>query len=143
MPEIAPVRPLRIDWEKTKCTNCMSCAVVCSERHTGMSAPWRSHIRILVNLLGGDYTAEYCRQCQAAPCAAACPTEAIQFDEQVRAWRPDLIAFSVMTQQYKYSLRLARRITHRNVLANIVPIEREVRKYRPSPKWAVPQVSLS
>lgn len=33
-----------------------------------------------------------------------------QIVEQVRAWQPDLIAFSVMTQQYKYSLRLARRI---------------------------------
>ena len=89
MPEIMSVRPLRIDWDKAKCTNCMSCAVVCSERHTGMSVPSRSHIRILVNLLGGDYAAEYCRQCQAAPCAVACPTEAIQFDEQVRAWRVD------------------------------------------------------
>ncbi len=33
-----------------------------------------------------------------------------QIVDQVRQWRPDLIAFSVMTQQYKYSLRLARRI---------------------------------
>lgn len=30
--------------------------------------------------------------------------------EQVRAWRADFLAFSVMTQQYKYALRLARRI---------------------------------
>src|SRR5512140_3114366 len=30
--------------------------------------------------------------------------------EQVRAWSPEFIAFSVMTQQYKYALRLARRI---------------------------------
>ncbi len=33
-----------------------------------------------------------------------------QIVEQVRAWCPDLVAFSVMTQQYKYSLRLARAI---------------------------------
>ena len=33
-----------------------------------------------------------------------------QIVEQVRAWRPDLLAFSVMTQQYKYALRLARRL---------------------------------
>ncbi|MEP0843932.1 MAG: B12-binding domain-containing radical SAM protein [Phycisphaerae bacterium] len=33
-----------------------------------------------------------------------------QIVEQVRAWRPDLLAFSVMTQQYKYALRLGRRI---------------------------------
>ncbi len=30
--------------------------------------------------------------------------------EQVRAWNPDFVAFSVMTQQYKYSLRLGRKL---------------------------------
>ena len=30
--------------------------------------------------------------------------------EQVRPWRPDFVAFSVMTQQYKYALRLGRAI---------------------------------
>lgn len=30
--------------------------------------------------------------------------------EQVRTWRPAFVAFSVMTQQYKYALRLARKI---------------------------------
>ncbi len=34
-------------------------------------------------------TAQYCRQCHDAPCAEACPDEAISFDEQVRAWRVD------------------------------------------------------
>jgi anaerobic magnesium-protoporphyrin IX monomethyl ester cyclase len=33
-----------------------------------------------------------------------------QIVEQVRAWKPDFVAFSVMTQQYKYSLRLAKAI---------------------------------
>lgn len=33
-----------------------------------------------------------------------------QILQQVRSWRPDFIAFSVMTQQYKYALRLARQI---------------------------------
>jgi Fe-S-cluster-containing hydrogenase component 2 len=89
MSAIVSVWPLQIDWDKAKCTNCMSCVVVCSERHTGMSAPSRSHIRILVDLFQGDYAAEYCRQCQAAPCAAACPTEAIRLDGQARAWRVD------------------------------------------------------
>jgi carbon-monoxide dehydrogenase iron sulfur subunit len=89
MSEIVHVKPSRIDWDKAKCTNCMSCVVVCSERHTGTSAPSRSHIRIRVDLLKGDYAAEYCRQCQDAPCAAACPSEAIVFDGAVRAWRVD------------------------------------------------------
>jgi Fe-S-cluster-containing hydrogenase component 2 len=54
-----------------------------------MSAPARSHIRIIVDLLNGDYTADYCRQCQDAPCAAACPTQAIRLDDQARAWLVD------------------------------------------------------
>jgi Fe-S-cluster-containing hydrogenase component 2 len=84
--------PAHIKWNSVKCSNCMSCAVVCSERHTGTSAPSRAHIRILVDLLGNHaVTAQYCRQCHAgrAPCAEVCPDEAISFDEQIRAWRVD------------------------------------------------------
>jgi anaerobic magnesium-protoporphyrin IX monomethyl ester cyclase len=33
-----------------------------------------------------------------------------QIVERVRTWRPDFVAFSVMTQQYPYSLRVARKI---------------------------------
>ena len=89
MSEPVSVKPVRIHWEKEKCTTCMSCMVVCAERHTGMSAPSRSRIRILVDLMGTDYTAEYCRQCKKAPCVAACPEEAIRFDERLRAWLVD------------------------------------------------------
>jgi Fe-S-cluster-containing hydrogenase component 2 len=89
MSEITSVKPVRIHWNKNKCTTCMSCTVVCSERHTGMSSPSRSRIRILVSLPDGECTAEYCRQCKDAPCAAACPEEAIQFDQQLRVWLVD------------------------------------------------------
>jgi Fe-S-cluster-containing hydrogenase component 2 len=33
--------------------------------------------------------AEYCRQCADAACAAACPTEAISFDDEFHYWRVD------------------------------------------------------
>ena len=89
MSKSARVKPAAIHWDKKKCTDCLSCVVVCAERHTGMSAPSRSRIRMLVDLLGGDHTAEYCRQCKKAPCVDACPEEAIQFDEQLRAWLVD------------------------------------------------------
>jgi carbon-monoxide dehydrogenase iron sulfur subunit len=79
-------KPVRIHWDKKACTTCMSCVVVCSERQTGMSAPSRSRVRIWVDLLGGDCSAAYCRQCANAPCAAACPVEAIWFDEALGAW---------------------------------------------------------
>lgn len=86
MPRTIRARPVSIRWDKEKCTTCLSCMVVCAERHTGVSALSRSRIRVLPQVLGGDYGAEYCRQCRNAPCAAACPEEAIQFDQQLRTW---------------------------------------------------------
>ena len=84
------VGPIHIEWDKVLCSNCLSCVVVCAERHTGTSAPSRARIRIQVDLLlGNDVTAQYCRQCEDAPCAEACPEEAIAFDGSVRAWLVD------------------------------------------------------
>lgn len=88
----ATLTPAHIEWNVVKCSSCMSCMVVCSERHTGTSAPSRARIRILVDPMGKrDVAAQYCRQCCAerAPCAEVCPDQAISFDEQVRAWRVD------------------------------------------------------
>ena len=82
--------PVHIDWDQTKCSNCMSCVVVCAERHTGMSAPTRARIRIFVDLLtNNEVTAQFCRQCADAACAEACPEAAIAFDEATRAWLVD------------------------------------------------------
>jgi Fe-S-cluster-containing hydrogenase component 2 len=76
-----------LHWDQARCSNCMSCMVVCAERHTGTSAPSRSLIRIRVGLFDGSCSAEYCRQCPDAPCAAACPAQAISMDGQ--SWRVD------------------------------------------------------
>lgn len=82
--------PVHIEWNKALCSNCLSCVIVCAERHTGTSAPSRARIRIQIDLLlDHDVTAQYCRQCADAPCAEACPEEAIAFDETVRAWLVD------------------------------------------------------
>jgi len=82
--------PVHIEWQQTKCSNCLSCVVVCSERHTGTSAPSRARIRILVDLLTDNVvTAQYCRQCADAPCAEVCPEEAITFGGTMRAWLVD------------------------------------------------------
>jgi len=88
MPKAA-TKPAHIAWNSTKCTGCLSCMVVCSERHLGMSAPSRSRLQIAVDPLGVDVAANYCRQCKRAPCAAACPQEAIQFDSTLRVWLVD------------------------------------------------------
>jgi len=83
------VKPLRLHWDEETCTGCLSCTVVCSERHTGQSAPSRARIRIIVDLLTAEHSAGYCRQCRNAPCASACPEEAIRFDPHLRAWMVD------------------------------------------------------
>jgi Fe-S-cluster-containing hydrogenase component 2 len=89
VPEIVRVKPTRIVWDKERCSNCLSCVVVCAERHTGTSAPGRAHIRLSVDLMTGAYVATYCRHCDDAPCAAACPVEAIRFDDELGIWRVD------------------------------------------------------
>jgi len=76
-----------LHWDQDLCSNCMSCMIVCAERHIGMSAPSRALIRIHVGLFDGSVSADYCRQCQDASCAAACPTEAIAPDGQ--SWHVD------------------------------------------------------
>ena len=78
-----------IQWNPDKCSNCMSCVVVCAERHTGMSAPERTRIRIRTDFKCVELDATYCRQCENAACAEVCPFDAIQFDEQLKAWIVD------------------------------------------------------
>ena len=89
MPIESGIKPVRIHWDKKQCNGCLSCVVVCSERHTGMSAPSRARMRVLVDPLGGELAAKFCRQCRNGPCAEACPEGAISFDTELRAWLVD------------------------------------------------------
>jgi carbon-monoxide dehydrogenase iron sulfur subunit len=89
MSKTSSVELCRLHWEPTRCSNCLSCVVVCSERHTGTSTPSRSLIHIRVGLFDGSQSAEYCRQCDDAPCVAACAVEAIALDAERRFWRVD------------------------------------------------------
>ena len=89
MTDESKIRPVRIHWSKNLCTGCVSCVIVCSERHTGMSAPSRARIQVLVDPLGDDLAAKYCRQCRTASCAEACPEDAIQYNATIRAWLVD------------------------------------------------------
>jgi anaerobic carbon-monoxide dehydrogenase iron sulfur subunit len=89
MAEAGKINPRPISWDKATCTGCMSCVVVCSERHTGMAAPNRSRIHIVINPLRSTHVGNWCRQCKKAKCAEACPVNAIQFNQQVGAWIVD------------------------------------------------------
>jgi carbon-monoxide dehydrogenase iron sulfur subunit len=63
--------------------------IVCSERHTGASSLTCARIRIDVDMLSSDLDAHYCRQCKKAPCAQACPEEAIRLHVDTGAWLVD------------------------------------------------------
>jgi Fe-S-cluster-containing hydrogenase component 2 len=54
--------------------------------------PERSRIVILAQSDQGPFVPNVCRQCEDGPCAAACPVEAITFDERIAAWVVDVEA---------------------------------------------------
>ena len=59
------------------CNGCLSCATTCSQFREGASSLSRSRIYIALDPFGGHNKIAHCRQCKSAPCAAACPSEAI------------------------------------------------------------------
>ena len=67
------------------CNGCLTCVAVCSTRNTGYSSSSSASLRIDLNLFGKNKI-RICRQCQNAPCARACPTEAITQASQDDPW---------------------------------------------------------
>ncbi|NLG27057.1 MAG: 4Fe-4S dicluster domain-containing protein [Chloroflexi bacterium] len=83
--------PLHIALNESLCTGCLSCMLVCSERHYGATNLLRARIRIRLDPLTAEHSGITCHQCTdgpggLAPCADICPQEAIQYDDTVRAW---------------------------------------------------------
>jgi Fe-S-cluster-containing hydrogenase component 2 len=78
---------LHIALDESLCTGCLSCMLVCSERHTGTSNLQRARIHIELDPLTAEHSGRTCHQCADAACAAICPQEAISYDEALRAWR--------------------------------------------------------
>jgi len=72
-----------------KCTGCHICESFCSFHHEGAIWPARSRILIVAQSDDGPFTPNVCRQCEDAPCAAACPVEAIILNERTGAWVVD------------------------------------------------------
>ena len=71
---------LRIEHEK--CTGCRLCELVCAVRHSHVSNPMRSRIRVVKWESDGVYVPVSCQQCEDAPCAAACPRKALTRDRE-------------------------------------------------------------
>lgn len=79
-----PVSGGFLQVDHTECAGCTSCMAACSLVHEGNVNLSHSRIQILKDDLApfpGDIGMFQCRQCEAAPCAAACPTGACFVDE--------------------------------------------------------------
>jgi carbon-monoxide dehydrogenase iron sulfur subunit len=76
--------------EAGKCTGCRICVSFCSFHHEKVIWPGRSRIAILAESDEGPFVPNVCRQCEDAPCAAACPVEAIALNERTGAWVVDV-----------------------------------------------------
>ena len=74
-------KQLVIDYEK--CTGCRLCEMVCSVKHEGVNNPLRTRINIAKWETKGLMVPMVCRQCEDAPCIAACPTNARLRDEEL------------------------------------------------------------
>ena len=61
-----------------KCTACRECELACSLEHTGRFVPALSRIRVNDLYEEHFYLPMTCVHCADAPCAAVCPTVAIQ-----------------------------------------------------------------
>lgn len=68
--------------EPDKCTGCKACQIVCSIKHSGVSSPRKSRIRIIP--LGSDiFLPVGCQHCEEAPCMNVCPKDAIYLDQKL------------------------------------------------------------
>jgi carbon-monoxide dehydrogenase iron sulfur subunit len=80
---------VRLEIHADKCTGCHICQGFCSFHHE--EAVWlrRSRVALAAPCDEGPFTPIICRQCDDAPCAAACPTGAIAQEQSTGAWLVD------------------------------------------------------
>ena len=64
-----------------KCNGCRLCEIACSLSHEGEVDTARSRIRVLEWNLEGIYLPVLCQHCVDAPCKAACPKDAISWQD--------------------------------------------------------------
>lgn len=67
-----------------RCNNCGDCETVCVKRHSSLTSPELSCIKILCMSEKDDFFFPIaCKQCENPPCLAICPKEAIYRDDQI------------------------------------------------------------
>ncbi len=82
--------PRGLKADKSKCTGCQVCALVCSATHVGSFKPSESRVKIKEKFPEpAEFTINYCIQCDEHPCVEACPAEAIKLDEPMGIYKVD------------------------------------------------------
>jgi carbon-monoxide dehydrogenase iron sulfur subunit len=84
----------RIKVTAERCSGCRVCQLMCSlVHHDGGFNPRMAKLRVEINRhpdietpVSLIDTPHVCRQCEPAPCAAACPVDAFQWDERNAIW---------------------------------------------------------
>jgi Fe-S-cluster-containing dehydrogenase component len=61
--------------DKSICTGCRNCELVCSLYHEGACSSSLARIHVAKDIFSGDYDMETCIQCKNARCLEACPVE--------------------------------------------------------------------
>jgi ferredoxin-type protein NapH len=77
-----PRRPPVIIFDPARCTGCSTCEMVCSSRNVSMVAPSSSSVKMLRSETQGKNFAILCQHCRDPLCMAACPTRAIEKDDE-------------------------------------------------------------
>lgn len=67
------------------CAGCMTCVLICSAKHYGVSSPRLSDIVITGDGATASFVPSVCIGCDDRSCVKACPTEALSIDKKTGA----------------------------------------------------------
>jgi len=73
--------PKVLDVNPQKCNGCKLCEIACSLFHDGEVDPARSRIHVFEWNMEESFLPVFCQHCADAPCKAACPKDAISWQD--------------------------------------------------------------
>jgi protein NrfC len=72
--------------DEKRCQGCQACMVACSLVHEGQVIPSMARLQVVLDPFQAEQVVHYCHQCRRAPCARACPHEAIAWLAEGGHW---------------------------------------------------------